>query len=274
VSRITVARPSYQFSLDPISDDVESEIAPYVEAEWWFNDGGNIVRDRSGKGHDGVVTGDAIWEGSWLGMSLKTDGSGSYVELGSNPISIADNIPWTVEVLLYTPDLDAQSEFPGVWGNTYTSGQYSRLYWADDIKRWRLSSDANNFTNVGGAGDVINDGEYAHICVVVNRNLSTSNVAMYKNGNISGLGFISMGNTQQTIKRLCCIGSATTLGWYGKTMFIRVYVNTFLTPAQIAHRHRALMRRLDIGRRILPVVVGPVSTPIPVFMRHYRNMRQ
>jgi len=69
-------------------------------AEWHFDKGkGNIVKDSSGNGNDGIIHG-ATWVGGIKGKALKFDGKDDYVEVHDSPsLDVTDAI--TIEAWIY-----------------------------------------------------------------------------------------------------------------------------------------------------------------------------
>lgn len=77
---------------------------------WWpLDDGaGAVVKDASGNGHDGAITGDPEWVAGWVGGALAFNGS-NYVDTGYK-----DNLPnWTVSVWVKSPAAPANAAASG-----------------------------------------------------------------------------------------------------------------------------------------------------------------
>ena len=113
---------------------------------WLFNEGsGDVAKDSSGKGNDGILTNGPVWVEGKFGMALQFDGTDDFVDLDdTDELSGADGKKLTVVAWFKTTKISGPDNTPIV--TKYLSAQE---------KDWGLTVDAGRLKfayETGGAG--------------------------------------------------------------------------------------------------------------------------
>jgi hypothetical protein len=219
---ISVVRKEIAFGQ---TDPMDAFLERYLEADWRMDGEGYSVRDYSGRGHTGFLTNGAKAGQTRFGRSVATDGGNDHVDIATaNQVALPDDTPWTIEFFVQRSVANPVNNFPGIAGNTYTGGYYSRLYWDRTSSRWRLANDANSIVTLWSAAAAdLGSGEFAHFAVTADGS-NSSNMRMYKNGAAVGAG------------------SSTQYVWDGNMLGIRVYKGIALNETHLYHRKNVVFR--------------------------------
>lgn len=207
-------------------------------AEWLFDEkSGTVVRDISGNGNDGDITGASWTSGCKQGACLSFDGNDDVVNVYSSSLNSNFNgSEGTVEVWI-KPNASAWSD--------NTEENILRIG-ANSSNRIRLMINGINElawnyaaggTNESYSKSGLSGSEWIHMSMTWSS--TDDEVKYYYNGSLqetdTGLG-VYAGSLASTINIIGNEGSTGTAGWLGQIDQVRVY-DYARTPAQIAYDH-------------------------------------
>jgi PGF-CTERM protein/uncharacterized repeat protein (TIGR01451 family) len=214
---------------------VGAQIDEGLVAEWHFDDGsGNVLKDSSGNGNDGVIYG-ATWIDGKYGKALQFDGVDDYVDLSSIP---SQTYPLSIEMWTKPDTTTPVGLFDSAPGQRYVI----RNYLAGYIDWWNADPQVTL--------NLVAD-EWAHLVFIFwydgNRHID-----YYKNG---VLQTSATGSTNSALAwttfRLGNINSGTA-GWYdGLIDEVRIY-NRALSPEEIDSHYEQGPTALSLTKTATP----------------------
>jgi hypothetical protein len=147
---------------------------------WKFDDGsGNIARDSSGNGNDGTFNGDPQWVDGYFGGALDFDGSGDWLDCGTDPsLAISGEVTMTVWIKLNSVGLDQK-----VGGNQdNANGGYKMTVYNNDKVEFevRTSSNSSSLNRDVAGGTVLQTGQWYHVAGVYSQ--ADGYIRTYVNG--------------------------------------------------------------------------------------------
>ena len=101
---------------------------------WLFNAGkGNVAKDASGNGNDGIIQGNAEWENGKFGRALAFDGLNTMLEIPNSPtLNITQSITMAAWILPYeVRGLIVGKE--GAYGMSLADGVIKWVIWGDEF---------------------------------------------------------------------------------------------------------------------------------------------
>ena len=240
-----------------LAADSETGLVGY----WKFDEGqGNMCKDSSGHGNQGILHGNPTWErGNYIldvfgnplsetggsGCALKLDGVDDYVDCGNGP-SLDITGPLTLEA--WINPLEKPTGEPGVVGKDFNS--YALTYYRPSHCYWYISSGDNNCATPIGAG------AWSHVAGVFDGTM----VRLYLNGRpvrSRKSGFNSVGKGKNLL--IGCIvsdpaaqdpGDPRVPHFKGLIDEVRVY-NRALTEKEIVRRYN--LHAEEKGKNLLDV---------------------
>lgn len=171
---------------------------------------------------DGTLVNSPVWGNGYIDFELDND---QYIELGST-ISISDNTPWTIVTKIRPESVTWVS----IYGNLFTSGNYTRLFYYDTFGSFRIYNDGNLYVQWHVAPNLAEDIEIALVC----DGTSTNNTELFINR--TSYGTQTLGDTSQNISKIASIGSTTDYCLDGYMYYFRVF-STNLSLDSINNTH-------------------------------------
>jgi hypothetical protein len=147
---------------------------------WKFDEGsGTIAHDSSGNGNDGTFNGDPQWVTGYFGGALEFDGSGDWLDCGSDPsLSISGAVTMTAWIKVNTLGLDQK-----VGGNQdNANGGYKMTVFTNNKVEFevRNSSNAGTLNRNEAGGTILETGEWYHFAGVYSQ--ADGYIRTYVNG--------------------------------------------------------------------------------------------
>jgi hypothetical protein len=147
---------------------------------WKFDEGsGTIAHDSSGNGNDGTFNGDPQWVTGYFGGALEFDGSGDWLDCGSDPsLSISGAVTMTAWIKVNTLGLDQK-----VGGNQdNANGGYKMTFYSNNKVEFevRNSSNAGTLNRDVAGGTILQTGEWYHVAGVYSQ--ADGYIRTYVNG--------------------------------------------------------------------------------------------
>lgn len=141
-------------------------------AYWTFNEGiGTIAHDISGNGNNGTIYG-ASWTSGKVGGALQYDGSGDYVDIGSDQSYSFIRDDFTVETWIKTNSDSNDNEIVAK-GGSCADGGYKLITYGGFLRGSFNNQYASPYYDIVSAKK-INDGRWHHV-IFVAKGLKTSN---------------------------------------------------------------------------------------------------
>jgi hypothetical protein len=205
-----------------------AELAGY----WKFDEGsGTIAYDSSGNGNDGTFNGDPQWVTGYFGTALEFDGSGDWLDCGSDPsLSISGAVTMTAWIKVNAQGLDHK-----IGGNQdNANGGYKMTVYSNNKVEFEIRTSSNSPTlnrDVAG-GTILEVGEWYNVTGVYS--LEDGYIRTYVNGVLDReLATTSVLGASPGPFRIGCEPFTTgSYNFNGVMDEIRVY-NTALTEGEI-----------------------------------------
>jgi hypothetical protein len=159
-----------------LSGNASAELAGH----WKFDEGsGTIAYDSSGNGNDGTFNGDPQWVAGYFGTALEFDGSGDWLDCGSDPsLSISDAVTMTAWIKVNTQGADHK-----VGGNqNNANGGYKMTVYNNNKVEFEIRTSGNSAVlnrDVAG-GTILEIGQWYHVTGVYS--LEDGYIRTYVNG--------------------------------------------------------------------------------------------
>jgi len=202
---------------------------------WHMEEGsGSSTVDSSGNSNTGTITG-SLWSGTdggqWGSSSSTVFATGSALNFDANDyvsiptITIADDQAWSISMWIKP---DALANYLGLWGNAFSSGQYTRAM-ISNTSALGVYNDSNDLVAYWGSTG-ITAGVW-NFLVFTCDGASTSTIRAYLN--TTSLANKTAANSSQTIKKLGTYGDLTSGGFDGLMDEMRIY-NRALSSDEIS----------------------------------------
>lgn len=207
----------------------EASSGPVLVGLWHFDEGSGAttVRDSSGTGNTGNVSGATTGVAGKFGNGLRFDGTNDHVDFGSgDSLKLTDKL--TIELWVKRTD---KTTFERFLSHSIDANTYAYEVGVDVAKpaewRFRLNSDDKTL-QVPMAGKV---GQWIHVAFVYDRNLASGNMKIYENGIVVATGDYNKPLTKHGILRTNRQGKPD--GWLKSTIDeVRIW-NSALTASQL-----------------------------------------
>jgi hypothetical protein len=155
-------------------------VSAELVGHWKFDEGsGTIAYDSSGNGNDGTFNGDPQWVAGYFGTALEFDGSGDWLDCGSDPsLSISGAVTMTAWIKVNTQNADHK-----VGGNqNNANGGYKMTVYSNNKVEFEIRTSSNSAVlnrDVAG-GTVLQTGQWYHVTGVYS--LEDGYIRTYVNG--------------------------------------------------------------------------------------------
>jgi hypothetical protein len=159
-----------------MAGNASAQLAGY----WKFDEGsGTIAHDSSGNGNDGTFNGDPQWVAGHFGSALEFDGSGDWLDCGSDPsLSISGAVTMTAWIKVNTQGADHK-----VGGNQdNANGGYKMTVYSNNKVEFEVrdSSNASSLNRNTAGGTILETGEWYHVAGVYSQ--ADGYIRTYVNG--------------------------------------------------------------------------------------------
>ena len=245
------------------------QVEKYLSLKWKIGLGGRNIKNLAGGGlyasevlEDNSTGGPIITHNNTLEFR-RTAADNSDLRLEANEITIADNLPWTIEFWIKRNVRgNVRSIYAGVWGNELASSNFERLQFtaADEDKLILVDSSNNNSaTAITNSVDIDCLHKWRHVALTFDGTTDATTagcINQYVDGSRKGANNIALtsADSKITIKRIGSRGSLTDAERLeGELGCFRVY-NKELTHGEVLQNYNETKSRFQNTKMQLPSV--------------------
>ena len=244
------------------------QVEKYLSLKWKIGLGGRNIKNLAGGGlyasevlEDNSNGGPIITHNNTLEFRHPA-ADNSDLRLEANEITIADNLPWTIEFWVKRHRRgNVRSTYDGIWGNSYTSSNYERMQFDDDAAFDKLMVDdgAGTAALITNGVDIDCLHKWRHVVVTFDGTTDATTagcVNQYVDGSRKGANNIAwpFADSKITIKRIGSRGHLTDAGRLeGELGCFRVY-NKELTHGEALQNYNETKSRFQNTKMQLPSV--------------------
>ena len=245
------------------------QVEKYLSLKWKIGLGGRNIKNLAGGGlyasevlEDNSTGGPIITHNNTLEFR-RTAADNSDLRLEANEITIADNLPWTIEFWIKRNVRgNVRSIYAGVWGNELASSNFERLQFtaADEDKLILVDSSNNNSaTAITNSVDIDCLHKWRHVVLTFDGTTDATTagcINQYVDGSRKGANNIALtsADSKITIKRIGSRGSLTDAERLeGELGCFRVY-NKELTHGEVLQNYNETKSRFQNTKMQLPSV--------------------
>ena len=243
------------------------QVEKYLSLKWKIGLGGRNIKNLAGGGlyasevlEDNSNGGPIITHRNTLEFR-HPEANNSDLRLEANEITIADNLPWTIEFWIKRHRRgNVRSTFDGIWGNSYTSSNYERMQFSNaaDYDKLMVDDGAGTAALITNGVDIDCIHKWRHVVVAFNGTTDATTagcVKQYVDGSDKGSAIAwPFADSKITIKRIGSRGHLTDAGRIeGELGCFRVY-NKELTHGEALQNYNETKSRFQNTKMQLPSV--------------------
>ena len=243
------------------------QVEKYLSLKWKIGLGGRNIKNLAGGGlyasnvlEDNSNGGPIITHNNTLEFR-HPEANDSDLRLEANEITIADNLPWSIEFWIKRNKRgNVRSTYDGIWGNSYTSSNYERMQFDDDAAFDKLMVDdgAGTATLITNGVDIDCLHKWRHVVVAFDGTTDATTagcVKQYVDGSDKGPAIAwPFADSKITIQRIGSRGSTSDAARIeGELGCFRVY-NKQLSHGEVLQNYNETKSRFQNTKMQLPSV--------------------